>query len=391
MRSIITILFCCACAAAAEHKTQNIIFVMTDGLRWQEVFGGADTSLVVKKDVKASQDYTKGADSALRREALMPFLWSTIAHQGQIFGNQNLGSEAYVTNGLNFSYPGYNETLCGFPDPRIHSNDKVLNPNRTVFEWFNGKPAYKGSMAAFGAWDVFPFIFNEPRAGFPVNAGYTPFLAMPMTPRLELLNQMKAESPKVWDDEAFDAIPFYTALEYLKAKKPKLLYISLGETDDWAHAGNYAEYLNSAHRVDEFLAELWGAVKGFGDFRNDPSLTALELEMIVQWVEGGAPEGDPAFLAKPVAQPVTVNPKLRWIAAPRSVVKPMTLTAIRASGPTEVSAYLPNGEVQHLLWICDKQSNWKQAYIFREPVTLPLGTKIQVTGATVEISEGERR
>jgi hypothetical protein len=135
----------------------------------------------------------------------------------------------------------------------------------------------------------------------------------------------------------------------------------------------------------------WGAVKGFGDFRNDPSLTALELEMIVQWVEGGAPEGDPAFLAKPVAQPVTVNPKLHWIAAPRSVVKPMTLTAIRASGPTEVSAYLPNGEVQHLLWICDKQSNWKQAYIFREPVTLPLGTKIRVTGATVEISEAERR
>ena len=33
---------------------------------------------------------------------------------------------AYVTNGMFFSYPGYNETLCGFPDPRIHSNDKVL-------------------------------------------------------------------------------------------------------------------------------------------------------------------------------------------------------------------------------------------------------------------------
>jgi hypothetical protein len=272
MRSIIAILFCCACAAAAEHKTENIIFVMTDGLRWQEVFGGADTSLVAKKDVKASQEYTKGADSAQRRDALMPFLWSTIAHQGQIFGNRNLGADAYVTNGLNFSYPGYNETLCGFPDPRIHSNDKVLNPNQTVFEWLNGKPSYKGNLAAFGAWDVFPFIFNEPRAGFPVNAGYTPFLAMPMTPRLELLNQMKAESPKVWDDEAFDAIPFYTALEYLKAKKPKLLYISLGETDDWAHAGNYAEYLNSAHRVDEFIAELWGAIQSMPEYRDKTTL-----------------------------------------------------------------------------------------------------------------------
>ncbi|MGI8992391.1 MAG: hypothetical protein ACR2I2_22775, partial [Bryobacteraceae bacterium] len=41
----------------------------------------------------------------------------------------------YVTNGLNFSYPGYSETLCGFADPRIKSNDKVPNPNVTVLEW----------------------------------------------------------------------------------------------------------------------------------------------------------------------------------------------------------------------------------------------------------------
>jgi hypothetical protein len=265
MRSIITILMCCASAAAAEHKTQNIIFVMTDGLRWQEVFKGADTSLLAKKDVAAAQEL-------LRREALMPFFWSTIVHEGQIFGNQALGSEAYVTNGLNFSYPGYNETLCGFPDPRIHSNDKVLNPNRTVFEWLNGKPAYKGKLAAFGAWDTFPFIFNEPRAGFPVNAGYTQFLTSPMTPRFELLNQLKAETPKVWDDEAFDALPFQTALEYLRVKKPRLLYLSLGETDDWAHAGNYAEYLRSTHRADDYLKILWDTIQSMPEYRDKTTL-----------------------------------------------------------------------------------------------------------------------
>ena len=79
-----------------------------------------------------------------RREALMPFLWSTIASQGQIFGNRDLGSESQVTNGLNFSYPGYNETLTGVADPRIHSNDNVPNPNVTVFEWLNAKPAFRG-------------------------------------------------------------------------------------------------------------------------------------------------------------------------------------------------------------------------------------------------------
>ena len=83
----------------------------------------------------------------------MPFLWTVIAQKGQIYGNVELGSTAYVTNGKNFSYPGYSETLCGFADPRIASNDKVPNPNVTVLEWLNKKPAYRGKVAAFAAWE----------------------------------------------------------------------------------------------------------------------------------------------------------------------------------------------------------------------------------------------
>jgi hypothetical protein len=131
----------------------------------------------------------------------------------------------------------------------------------------------------------------------------------------------------------------------------------------------------------------WGAIKGFGDFNNDPSLTPLELEMLNQWVEGGAPEGDAAFLPKPAQASSLSHPRFQWLAMPRAIGHATTLTAIRASGPTEVSAYLPSGEVQHLLWIRDHQTNWKQAYIFREPIVLPAGTKMQVTGAPVEISE----
>jgi hypothetical protein len=41
-----------------------------------------------------------------RREALMPFVWTVMAKQGQIFGNREKGSDAYLTNGLFFSYLG---------------------------------------------------------------------------------------------------------------------------------------------------------------------------------------------------------------------------------------------------------------------------------------------
>src|SRR5437773_949821 len=40
----------------------------------------------------------------------------------------------------------------------------------------------------------------------------------------------------------------------------------------------------------------WGAVKGFGDFRNDEGLTGEQIEWITAWVVGGVPEGDPADL-----------------------------------------------------------------------------------------------
>src|SRR5215208_2638722 len=227
-------------AAFAAPKTRNVICVMTDGLRWQEVFQGADAALT---------------DTRESREALMPFLWTTLAAQGQIFGNRLRGSDAYVTNGFNFSYPGYSETLCGFADPRIDSNDSKPNPNRTVLEWLHARPAYRGKVAAFAAWETFKYILNAERAGFPVNAGYDAFGRA--EPALELLNRLKRELPHYWAGEPFDAITFHTALHYFKQARPRVFFLSLGETDEWAHAGNYSQYLQSARRVDAYIKELW--------------------------------------------------------------------------------------------------------------------------------------
>ncbi len=261
-----------------DHKTQHVIFVMTDGLRWQEIFTGAEASLMNKQNGKVQDPAAlKKAywrdDLQARREALMPFLWQVLAKQGQVFGNREKGSDAYVTNGMFFSYPGYNETLCGFPDDaRIHSNDKVPNPNVTVLEWLKNRPSFQGDIAAFGAWDVIASIVNSDRSHLMANAGYDPVDAIPPTPQLELLNHLKADGPRIWADEPFDAIPFYTAIEYIKAKKPRVLYLSLGETDDWAHAGQYVDYLDAAHRVDAYLKALWDLVQSMPEYQGTTTL-----------------------------------------------------------------------------------------------------------------------
>jgi hypothetical protein len=183
----------------AAHKTQNVIVVMMDGLRWQEIFRGADPRLTAIPGPKWVGDpFLMAADARAKyirdstgesRKALMPFLWSVVARKGQIFGNRDLGSDSHVTNSFNFSYPGYAETLTGIADPRVDSNDNVPNPNPTVFTWLNAKPKFAGEVAALGAWEAFNGIFNKDHCGFPVNAGFDPLTAIPITPELALRKQ----------------------------------------------------------------------------------------------------------------------------------------------------------------------------------------------------------
>jgi hypothetical protein len=273
-------------AVFPAHKTENVIIVMLDGLRWQEVFRGADPKLINRRSPKLLGDSEKRTSQAKelywrktpeeRRRVLMPFLWSEMVSKGQVFGNRDLGSDSHVKNRMKFSYPGYNETLTGSPDDkRIHSNQDIPNPNVTVLEWLNARPSFRGRVAAFGAWQVFQGIFNQKRCGFVVNTGYEPLNDARATPELKLLNALKARTPRIWEDESFDPLPFYTAVEYLKAEKPRVLFIGLGETDDWAHMGAYPEYLNAVNRDDSYLQELWTLVQSMPEYRDKTTLIVL--------------------------------------------------------------------------------------------------------------------
>lgn len=271
--------------APAAQKTQNVIVVMMDGMRWQEVFRGADGKLMKTPGPKqpgdaedlaaqAEKDFWRSTP-AERRMALMPFLWGVVATQGQIFGNRDLKSDAHVTNGLNFSYPGYAETLTGFVDWRIDSNDDVPNPDQTVFAWLNAKPAFAGKVAAFGAWQRFDAIFDKQHCGFVVNSGWDPLTAIPESQELAELNHEKATGVRLWPDEPFDSAPSGAAMEYIKARKPRVLFVGLGETDEWAHAGSYPHYLESAHRDDGYIEQIWQLVQSMPEYQDKTTLIIL--------------------------------------------------------------------------------------------------------------------
>ncbi|GJM28444.1 MAG: hypothetical protein DHS20C17_10790 [Cyclobacteriaceae bacterium] len=254
------------CFSQSELQSENVILITLDGLRWQELFGGADGNLIndksyVKDTTALKQLFWKPTAEA-RRAALMPFFWNTIAQQGQLYGNRSLGSQVNCTNQHWFSYPGYSEILCGFSDDhRIDSNDKINNPNTTVLEFVNRQQGFNGSVAAFGSWDVFPFIINEERSGIPVNAGFKPADHPRLSEHEKFLNMLQRQIPSPWATVRLDAFTYHYAMEYIDEYHPRLTYIAFGETDDFAHEGHYDAYLKSARQTDEFIAQLWDYVQ----------------------------------------------------------------------------------------------------------------------------------
>ncbi len=234
--------------------------ITLDGYRWEELFGGAQDSLLTNPafvgDTAALRRQFGAATRQERRRKLMPWFWSTLAQSGQLYGNQ-----VKVTNPHWFSYPGYSEILTGFVDPAIGSNDKVPNPNVTVLEWLQQQPGFKGKVVAFGSWDVFPYILNQKRSGIPVKAGFSPAAGEDLRAREVFLNQLQQKVPSPWASVHLDAFTHHYALEYLKRKHPRVVYIAYGETDDFAHDGHYDQYLQSAHRTDQFIGQLWAYVQ----------------------------------------------------------------------------------------------------------------------------------
>jgi hypothetical protein len=130
----------------------------------------------------------------------------------------------------------------------------------------------------------------------------------------------------------------------------------------------------------------WGPVHGVGQFLNDPSLTGPELERVVAWVEGGAPEGDPIYLpAMRVPSEDTaarLGRKVKISSEPLTLQRDSVFSAIRPDAPLEATALLPGGRVEHLIWL----KNYSGAtYVFRDAVRLPKGTVVRVTRGSAEL------
>ena len=130
----------------------------------------------------------------------------------------------------------------------------------------------------------------------------------------------------------------------------------------------------------------WGAVKGFGDFRNDQALTPEEMELIVNWSEGGVPEGEtkdlppePKFEAPLVIGEV---PGEIVVQGTLQLTRKFTLDGILpvtvpAKTSARIVAEFPDGSIEPLLWLEGYLQEFAHPFLLRKPLELPARTIIR--------------
>lgn len=240
---------------------KNLFIITIDGFRWQEVFNGADSSLINDEKYTPDTETMKmlywDTSPEERRKKLMPFFWNVLATKGQLFGNREFDNKVNAANAYAISYPGYNEIFTGNTDFTVSSNKKNLDPNINVLEYLNSTKEFKGKVAAFTSWDVFPYILNEKRSGIKMNSGYEDISDASLSSEQKMINKVQDEAINEKAATRFDELTFLTAKEYISKQHPRVLFLGLGETDEFAHKGRYDLYLQQASDVDKMIEELW--------------------------------------------------------------------------------------------------------------------------------------
>ena len=283
MKKLICLIFIIGCSNHETknrkgYDTNNVILITLDGVRWEEVFSGADPNIINNKklvsDIAKTNETYWDDNVDVRRKKLMPFVWSTIFKNGQIYGNKLKQSNMKLTNPYFFSYPGYNELLTGFNDDSVNSNNKKYNPNTNVLEFMNNQNGFENKVAAFASWDVFDWIINNERNTFTINSGAYPLNNSHLTVKQKWMNSFIAELPYPGYERGvrWDVFTYEYAFEYLKLNKPRLLYIAFDETDEFAHDTKYDKYLYAIKRLDTYIENLWLWIQSQDYYKNKTTM-----------------------------------------------------------------------------------------------------------------------
>lgn len=217
--------------------TENVVVITLDGVRWQEVFNGADSTLIHNR-LYIGGDYNEVWDNYWtenkdeRRKMLMPFFWNELVNKGKLYGNRKYGNKVEVNNSSLKSFPGYAEIWNGYVDGTITGNKPPINNNETVIEFLSKQSGFGGNKIAItAAASTFTDLFHASENDFTISAGHQ------------------------------DLTVYNTTLRVMERDKPRFVYMAINKTDHWAHQFEYDSHLNLIHEADGFIKGVWDFIE----------------------------------------------------------------------------------------------------------------------------------
>jgi hypothetical protein len=137
----------------------------------------------------------------------------------------------------------------------------------------------------------------------------------------------------------------------------------------------------------------WGAVKGFGEFRNDQGLTQEQVELVTNWVEGGIMKGNnpnmlpklPKFEPQASFRPPAGGIRISGTVTLKQALMLDGLIPETAGSGTQIVALLPDGGVKPLLWLYEYDDKYRHPFLLRKPLNLPAGTVIRGVQAPASV------
>jgi hypothetical protein len=209
-----------------------VILVTIDGARWQEIFEGSDTEL-------SQVPHRRSRD-------LVPHL-DRLAHEsGAAVGAPGRG--AIRATGPNFvSLPGYTEIFTGRAPIGCQDNTCATIATPTLLDEVH---AAGGKVAAFGSWELLERAISARPGSFVVSCGRSGDTSVDPWPGS--------------GDFRPDRLTAKLALHHLETEMPDVLYVGLGEPDEYGHRGDYEGYLRALGEADAFVGELTAALGRMG-------------------------------------------------------------------------------------------------------------------------------
>jgi len=296
----------------------NVILLMWDGIRHQELFGGTDPSLLPR------------GMNHLQRDELMPFFWNHFVPNGVLYGDPTSSSHIFhCSNKYMLSLPGYQSIMAGVTQPAKDNHSGYIQVE-TLQESLVSKLALKEhEVASFASWHTMLHAIHSVHGGEHfANCGIeayvdpkrvetegdaTPPLSdflseivrkMMMEKGIETLNREQQQSQPPWHNARFDKYTNAFALHYLTLHHPRFMFLSFNDSDDMAHFADYEGYINAIRQYDKWLQILMQILSDMGEYGKNTTVivtTDHGRGEGAEWVDhGGAAsmlEAKPVWLA----------------------------------------------------------------------------------------------